>query len=157
VNSRSPSRTRPGTIRTAPRGAVTFWANHETRIKAEKDEETGRGTLDVVHHKNARAGLKLEFEFEQFDFEHRNTPTDTLIPKRNYDYKPEPKAKKSTAAKPWRGSNQRIFFKQLSKLAAKHPDGVERTMLRSHFILEMNAERQRDGDAPLDATGSPAT
>jgi hypothetical protein len=134
------------------KGAVTFWANHDTRIKAEKDEETGRGTLEVVHHKNARSGLIIEFTFEQFDFEHRNMQTNTLIPQRNYDYKPERKVKKtkSTTAKPWRGSNQRIFCQQLGKLFARHPNGVDRSLLRSHFILEMNSERQRDGQQPLD-------
>jgi hypothetical protein len=62
------------------KGAVTFWANHETRIKAEKDQVTGGGLLDVLHHKNARAGLSLQFTFEQFDFKHCDVPTDTPDP-----------------------------------------------------------------------------
>jgi hypothetical protein len=33
----------------------------------------------------------------------------------------------------------------LKKLAAKHPDGVDSTTLRSTFVLEMNNERERSG------------
>ena len=48
----------PWSDKNRTKGAVTFWANHDTRIKAEKDEVTGRGVLTVIHQKNARAGLE---------------------------------------------------------------------------------------------------
>jgi hypothetical protein len=116
ASSPSPSRIHHGAIRTAPR-AVTFWANHDTRIKVEKDEATGRGALTVIHHKNARAGLELGFDFEQFDFDHRGTPTNTLIPQRNFDHKP----KTETRRKPL-GSNEQLVLDALTKAIAEQAD-----------------------------------
>jgi hypothetical protein len=58
-------------------------------------------------------------------------------------------AKPKPTAEPWRGKRQRIFVRQLRKLAHRHPDGVERSMLRLHFLDELNTKRQRDGQEPL--------
>jgi hypothetical protein len=35
----------PWSDKNRTKGAVTFWANHECRVKSEKDEATGRGSL----------------------------------------------------------------------------------------------------------------
>jgi hypothetical protein len=60
-------------------------------------------------------------------------------------------AKPKAAAKPYRGERQRILVRNFRKLAHKHPEGVDRSTLRSHFLCELNAERQRDGQEPLSA------
>jgi hypothetical protein len=52
------------------------------------------------------------------------------------------------------GSRQKLLLRLLEKLNAKHPAGVERTMLRSHFILELNTERERKGLPALPAAPS---
>jgi hypothetical protein len=49
------------------------------------------------------------------------------------------------------GSRQKLMLRLLEKLVAKHPSGVERATLRSHFILELNAERERKGQPALAA------
>ena len=41
------------------------------------------------------------------------------------------------------------MFNLLRKLFNRHPDGVELGTLRSAFILEANAERQRNGKPPF--------
>jgi AAA domain len=107
----------PWSDKNRTKGAVTFWANHDTRIKVEKDETTGRGTLEVLHHKNARPGLVLASEFEQFDFEHCGMPTDTLIPRRDFDYQPSRKSKKQPL-----GSNEQLVLDALKKAIAEQAD-----------------------------------
>jgi hypothetical protein len=74
----------PWSDRERTKGPVTFWANHDTRLKYEKNELSGRGTVKVVHHKNAAPGLLLTFEFEQFEFQRRTGATvKTLVPLRD--------------------------------------------------------------------------
>jgi AAA domain len=76
----------PWNDRERTKGPVTFWANHDTRLKHEKFEATGRGIIKVVHHKNAAPGLLLTFEFEQFDFQRQSGSTvSTIIPKRDFE------------------------------------------------------------------------
>jgi AAA domain len=76
----------PWNDRERTKGPVTFWANHDTRLKYEKFESSGRGTIKVIHHKNAAPGLLLTFEFEQFDFERRSgSKVTTIIPKRDFE------------------------------------------------------------------------
>lgn len=101
------------------KGSVTFWANHDTRIKVEKDATTGRGTLEVIHHKNARAGLELAFDFEHFEFDHCGTATDTLIPQRDFEHKP---SRVGGSAKRQLGSNEQIVLDALTATIADQPD-----------------------------------
>jgi hypothetical protein len=69
------------------KGSVTFWANHDTRLKAEKNETTKRGTLKVIHHKHAKDGLVLTFDFDLYEFQGHPAAAKitTLIPRRIYD------------------------------------------------------------------------
>jgi hypothetical protein len=48
-------------------------------------------------------------------------------------------------AEPKLGKRQQAFMRRLRKLADKHPDGVERSMLQSHFVMDLNAGR----DVPM--------
>jgi hypothetical protein len=130
----------PWSDKNRTKGAVTFWANHDCRIKAEKDEATGRGVLKLIHQKNARAGMELGFEFEQFDFEHRGEPTNTLIPLRDFDYQPERKSPDAGM-----GSRQKAMMGMLANSFARNPDGVDRGQLRSSFILSLTTEHERAG------------
>ena len=76
----------PWNDRERTKGPVTFWANHDTRLKYEKFEASGRGTIKVVHHKNAPPGFLLTFEFEQFTFKRKSgANVSTIIPKRDFD------------------------------------------------------------------------
>ena len=106
----------PWSDTTRTKGAVTFWANHETRLKAEKDKVTGRGTLIVIHHKNARGGLELAFDFEVFAFDHGTTTTDTLIPRRDFDHQPKAEVKRKL------GDNEKIVRDALVKAVAEQTD-----------------------------------
>jgi hypothetical protein len=47
------------------------------------------------------------------------------------------------------GQKQKLLLRLLRKRKAKRPDGVDRAMLRSHFIQELTAERAREGKEPL--------
>jgi AAA domain len=76
----------PWSDRERTKGPVTFWANHDTRLKHEKFEVSGRGTIKVIHHKNAAPGFLLSFEFEQFEFERQSgSSVSTIIPKRDFE------------------------------------------------------------------------
>ena len=43
------------------------------------------------------------------------------------------------------GKRQKLMLRLLRKLSDKHPNGVELALLRSHFLMEANAERKQDG------------
>jgi hypothetical protein len=108
----------PWSDKNRTKGAVTFWANHDTRMKSERHEATGRGIIEVLHHKNARAGLTLAFEFEEFAFDHRGSPVDTLIPQRDFGYQPG-----KASGKPRRlGANEQILVDALTKAIADQID-----------------------------------
>jgi AAA domain/DnaB-like helicase N terminal domain len=47
------------------------------------------------------------------------------------------------------GSRQKILMHCLRRLANRNPEGVERAMVRSHYILEMNTERRQAGKKEL--------
>jgi hypothetical protein len=47
------------------------------------------------------------------------------------------------------GSRQKLLKRELEKLAAKHPNGVDRSALKSAFILEFDADRARAGQPRL--------
>jgi hypothetical protein len=47
------------------------------------------------------------------------------------------------------GARQKLLLRLLNKLFGRHPEGVERATLRSHFVLELSAERERDGKPAL--------
>jgi hypothetical protein len=64
------------------KGSVTSWASYAARIKTERDEVTGAGTLTLLHMKNGTSGLQLKFEYERHTFEVEGETTTTLIPKR---------------------------------------------------------------------------
>jgi AAA domain len=56
----------------------------------------------------------------------------------------------ATEQEPRLGGRQKLMMRLLRKLADRHPQGVERSVLRSAFILELNAERKKDGRDDLD-------
>jgi hypothetical protein len=47
------------------------------------------------------------------------------------------------------GNRQKIILGALHRLTERNPDGIDRDTLRSHFILELNVERQRQGKDEL--------
>jgi hypothetical protein len=47
------------------------------------------------------------------------------------------------------GSRQKILLRALRKLTDRNPDGIDRKTLRSHFILDLNCERKRQGEGEL--------
>jgi AAA domain len=54
--------------------------------------------------------------------------------RRRFDAKPD-------KGEPRLGDRQTLFMRILRNLADKQPDGVERAVLKSHFVLELNAGR----------------
>lgn len=76
----------PWSDKNRTKGSVTFWANHDTRLRAEKDEVTERGTIVVKHQKHAKNGFMVHFELELYEFDARNgAKATTLIPQRVHD------------------------------------------------------------------------
>jgi hypothetical protein len=63
----------------------------------------------------------------------------------------EAPAKANAKREPHMGDVQHILMRELRKLAARHPEGVDRSALRSAFICTLNADRQRDGQDALTA------
>jgi AAA domain len=100
------------------KGSVTFWASQESRIKVERNDETGSGTLDVLHIKNGQPGLHLEFDYEVHEFGTESERSSTLIPIRRMDAserrQPKPKPKRSL------GSNEKVVLDCLATALVDH-------------------------------------
>lgn len=94
------------------KGSVAFWASQGARIKVERNEETGHGSLEVLHLKNGQANLRLEFEYETHEFGAEGERSTTLIPIRRMGV-PE---QRQPTKKPKRklGANERIVLDCLS-------------------------------------------
>jgi len=104
------------------KGSVTSWASYAARIKTERDEATGVGTLTVLHMKNGTSGLQLKFEYERHAFEVEGESTTALVPRRLMDAStrtPPPVAKKQRKL----GDNEVIVKDAL--VAAIHDHGHE--------------------------------
>ena len=102
------------------KGSVAFWASQEARIKVERNEQTGEGSLDVLHVKNGQPGLHLEFEYEMHEFGAENERASTLIPIRKMDAA----ERRETAAKGQRklGPNEKVLLDALAAAIADRPD-----------------------------------
>jgi hypothetical protein len=104
------------------KGSVAYWAAQGARIKAERDEETGKGTLYVIHMKNGPDGLRLEFEYQKHPFTVGGKTCETIIPHRLHDAPDRtPKASKHKSAKRL-GKNQKIALDALKAAIVDHPD-----------------------------------
>ena len=98
------------------KGSVAFWASQASRIKAERNEETGYGTLEVLHMKNGQANLRLEFEYETHEFGTKGERSTTLIPIRRMGASEQ----RQPAKKPKRklGANEKIVLDCLATALA---------------------------------------
>jgi AAA domain len=104
------------------KGSVTFWASQEARIKVERNEVTGAGTLDVLHIKNGQPGLHLEFDYELHEFGPELERATTLIPRRRMEAseRREGTAAESRARK--LGPNEKVLLDALAAAIADGPD-----------------------------------
>src|SRR5262245_36439051 len=105
------------------KGSVAYWAAQAARIKVERDEETGRGKLDLMHQKNGPRGLHLELEYKQHEFHVEGEACSTLIPKRIMDA-PERVAKDKAKPAKKLGKNQRIALDALTAAIVDSPDST---------------------------------
>jgi hypothetical protein len=105
----------PWSDKNRTKGAVSFWANHDTRILAERDKDNDRGTLKIIHQKNARADLELAFDFEEVKFDHQGTTTSTLIQVRDFDHQSAERVKTGKKQLP---AKQQLALKALQDEAA---------------------------------------
>ena len=139
-------------VNRGPRGRSDLPGAIDTCVLVERLENGAGNRATCEYAKDDPDGWAIDFRLEQVEIgkDDDDDPITTCVLREGEAHKFAPPKPKSSTAKPWRGSNQRIFMTQLNKLFARHPDGVERPLLRSHFILEMNAERQRNGEEQLD-------
>ena len=139
-------------VNRGPRGRSDLPGAIDTCVLVERLENGAGNRATCEYAKDDPDGWAIDFRLEQVEIgkDDDDDPITTCVLREGEAHKFAPSKPKSASAKPWRGSNQRIFMTQLNKLFARHPDGVERSLLRSHFILEMNAERQRDSQEQLD-------
>lgn len=124
------------------KGSVTFWASQEARIKVERNEQTGEGSLDVLHIKNGLPGLHLEFEYELHEFGQEGDRASTLIPVRKMD---APDRRAANAAKSSRklGPNEKVLLDALAAAIADRPDPTPaRADIPSHVTGVMTSRWQ---------------
>jgi AAA domain len=140
-------------ISRGPRGRSDLPGALDTCVLVERLENNSGNRATCEYAKDDPDGWAVDFHLEQVELgvDDDGDPITTCVLRKGEAYVFAPAKSKSTTAKPYRGERQRIFCRQLMKLAQKHPDGVERSLLRSHFLCELNAERQRDGQEPLSA------
>jgi hypothetical protein len=139
-----------------PRGRSDLAGALDTCVLVDWREENSANAgnrLTCEFAKDDPDGWAVDFRLEQVVVDHDEDgdeiTTCVLREDTVYDVAPVPKAKAKKAEAPWGGARQRIFVRELRKLAKRHPDGVARSLLRSAFLLELNADRQSDGDQPL--------
>ena len=107
------------------KGSVAFWASQEARINVERNEQTGEGSLDVLHVKNGQPGLHLEFEYQLHEFGAEDERASTLIPIRKMDA-PEQRDAKSTKGRRKLGPNEKVLLDALAAAVADRPDPTPR-------------------------------
>jgi AAA domain len=104
------------------KGSVTFWASQEARIKVERNEVTGAGTLDVLHIKNGLPGLHLEFDYELHEFGPELERATTLIPRRRMDASERREAAGAENRARKLGPNEKMLLDALAAAIADGPD-----------------------------------
>jgi hypothetical protein len=137
-----------------PRGRSDLPGAIDACVLVERLENGAGNRATCEYAKDDPDGWAVDFRLEQVELgtdEDGDAITSCVLREGEAHQFAPPKPKAGNAAKPWRGERQRIFVRQLLKLADKHPDGVDRSILRSHFLCELNAERQRDGHDALSA------
>jgi hypothetical protein len=107
------------------KGSVAYWAAQGARIRMERDEETGRGILEVVHQKNGPAGLRLEFEYQRHAFTVGGQSCETIIPHRLHDAPERAPKSKPKPTKPI-GKNQKLARDALRAAIVDSPDPTPR-------------------------------
>ena len=140
-------------VNRGPRGRSDLPGAIDTCVLVERLENGAGNRATCEYAKDDPDGWAIDFRLEQVEIgkDDDDDPITTCVLREGEAHKFAPPKPKTSNAKPYRGERQRIFCRQLMKLAQKHPDGVERSMLRSHFLCELNAERQRDGQEQLSA------
>jgi AAA domain len=140
-------------VNRGPRGRSDLPGAIDTCVLVERLENGHGNRATCEYAKDDPDGWAIDFRLEQVEIgkDEDGDPITTCVLREGEAHTYAPPKAKTTNAKPYRGERQRIFVSQLNKLAAKHPSGVERSLLRSHFLCELNAERQRDGQEPLNA------
>jgi hypothetical protein len=103
------------------KGSVAYWAAQAARIKTARDEESGKGTLELVHQKNGPGGLRLEFEFKPHVFTVVGQRCETIVPHRLLDAPEQAPKSKPKAGKPL-GKNQKIALQCLHAAIVDSPD-----------------------------------
>jgi hypothetical protein len=126
------------------KGSVTFWASQESRIKVERNEVTGAGTLDVLHIKNGLPGLHLEFDYKLHEFGDEGERTSTLIPIRRMDAS-EVRAPKGAAKNSRQlGPNEKVILEALTATVADRPDPTPSKHDIPSYVRGVGVERWRE-------------
>jgi hypothetical protein len=136
-----------------PRGRSDLPGAIDACVLVERLENGHGNRATCEYAKDDPDGWAIDFRLEQVEIgkDEDGDPITTCLLREGEAHQFAPAQPKAQAAKRWRGERQRILLRELRKLAAKHPEGVDRSMLRSHFLCELNSERQRDGQEPLKA------
>jgi hypothetical protein len=144
-------------VNRGPRGRSDLPGAIDTCVLVERLENGAGNRATCEYAKDDPDGWAIEFTLERVEIgvDEDGDPITTCVLREGETHQFAPAKTKTTNAKPYRGQRQRIFARQFGKLAAKHPGGVERGLLYSHFLSELNAERQRDGQDQL--AGNAAT
>jgi hypothetical protein len=141
-------------VNRGPRGRSDLPGAIDTCVLVERLENGAGNRATCEYAKDDPDGWAIDFRLEQVEIgaDEDGDPITTCVLSEGeaHQFAP-PKPKPSTNAKSYRGERQRMLSRAFRKLAAKHSEGVDRAMLRSHFLCELNTERQRDGQSPLSA------
>ena len=137
-------------IARGPRGRSDLPGAIDTCVLVERLNNGHGNRATCEYAKDDPDGWAVDFRLEQVEIgndEDGDVITTCVLREGEAHQFAPPKSK--TNGKSYRGERQRIFVRQLRKLAHRHPDGIDRSVLRSHFIDQINAERQRDGQDRL--------
>jgi AAA domain len=139
-------------ISRGPRGRSDLPGAIDTCILVERLENGAGNRATCEYAKDDPDGWAIDFTLQQVEvgLDEDGDPITTCVVREGEAHKFAPEKSKQ-GKKQYQGGRQRIFLGQLRKLARRHPEGVERSTLRSAFLLELSTELERDGSATLSA------
>jgi hypothetical protein len=133
---------------TKARGSTALPAAADTLLRIERGDEGRAWSVDWA--KDAHDDRQFGFRLEQVALgrDDDGDPVTSCVVRES-----EAPARAAATRDGYLGERQRVFMRALTRLG-RRPGGVDRAVLRSAFICDLNAERERDGQAPLTAEQS---
>jgi AAA domain len=138
-------------VNRGPRGRSDLPGAIDTCVLVERLDNGHGNRATCEYAKDDPDSWAIDFRLEQIEIgkDADGDSITTCVLREGEAHPFTPPKPKTPPKKRYRGVRQSIFVRQLCKLASKYHEGVDRDMLRSHFVLELNRERERDHQEPL--------